>query len=352
MKDKLRIGYTTGSCAAGASLACAMAFEDGVFPKWVDLETPAGKVLKLEVLDPEFDGQKASCAIKKDAGDDPDTTNGILIYAQLRKRNDQQIKIDGGTGIGTIHKKGLFGQVGEKAINPVPREMIEKAIKSVSKSGFDCLIYAPEGEEIGKKTYNENMGIYGGISIIGTSGLVYPMSEKALLDTIDLEINVVANEYGLDKILLVPGNYGEKMKEKLDLDIPFVQMSNYIGDTLNMVYERKFKKIILLGHIGKFSKLAMGVFNTHSKNCDLRLEAFSYYLYKRGIGREFIEEVEGLNTGEEAMNLCISKGYKDVILDMEQGAIRRIKRYLKDPDLDVDVYIYSMEKGLCRRIDD
>lgn len=343
-ENGLRLGYTTGTCATGASYAAALLLEGDEREK-INIMTPAGIEVELEVLDLHMEDEWAVAAIKKDSGDDPDVTNGIVIYSKLRKTKNETT-IDGGVGIGTITKKGLFGEIGEKAINPVPKKMILEAVQSVSEDNYEIIIFVPDGEVIARRTYNENLGIVGGISIIGSTGIVYPMSEDALLKTIELEVNVVKEEHGLQDIMLVPGNYGEKMRAKYKIDLPHVQMSNYIGDALKYAYDAGFRKITLLGHIGKFSKLSLGIFNTHSKNCDTRMEAFVYYLFMIGAPRDFIMEVSGLNTAEEAMNLCIENGYEEAILKMQEGAASRIKRYLKDEDLEVQVYIYSMERGI------
>lgn len=342
-ENGLKLGYTTGSCATAASLAAAKLL-CGEREDYIKLLTPSGITLLLQVYNLRLEGDKAFAEIKKSSGDDPDVTNGIMIGAEVSKRDDDLVVIDGGVGVGTITRKGLFGEVGQKAINPTPRKMIKEVLEPMG--GFDVTIYVPDGEEIGKKTYNENMGIVGGISIIGTSGIVHPMSEKALLDTIKLEINMVKEEYGLSKIMFVPGSYGKKMKDKFGIDIPSVEMSNYIGDALKMAYDAGFRNISLLGHIGKFSKLSIGIFNTHSNVSDTRMEAFLYYLYKMNVKREDIDLISSSNTGEIAMNLAIDMGYGEVIKLMEKGAEERIKRYLKDSDLDVKVYIYSMEKGV------
>ena len=174
-ENGLRLGYTTGSCATAAALSAAkmlMNDESDI----LKLETPSGITLILEVLNKKIEGEFAYSEIRKSSGDDPDVTDGILIGAKVRKRNDDKIVITGGEGVGIIRRKGLFGKVGEHAINPTPRKMIEDALKPFG--GFDVEIYVPNGREIAKKTYNENMGIEGGISIIGTTGIVHPMSEK------------------------------------------------------------------------------------------------------------------------------------------------------------------------------
>lgn len=343
--EKLRCGYTTGSCAAGAAKAAVYMLENQGKLKLVEIETPAEIDLKLEVHDSKINSTYAEAAIVKDAGDDPDVTHGMKIYARVTRRPDDKINIDGGQGIGRVTAKSAFGKIGEAAINKVPREMIRKEIRSISEKGYDVLIFAPEGEEIGKKTYNKNIGILGGISIVGTKGIVYPMSDDALIKTIHMEIDVIAKEYGKDKILLVPGNYGEGMYEDLGLNIPMVKVSNYLGETLAYLYNQGFRDISLMGHIGKFAKLSIGIFNTHSKIADARLEAFIYYLAMMKAPYELLEKIEGSLTAEEALNISIDNGYGGIVRRMEEGSVKRIKKYLKDEDIKIDVKMYSMERG-------
>ena len=342
----LRCGYTTGSCAAAAAKAAALILETGQVIKYIEIDTPAGIRLKLEVNNPIIDEDKVSCSIIKDAGDDPDNTDGMEIYAEVRKRKDGRVTIDGGFGIGRIMRKGLFGEIGDAAINPVPREMVEKEVREVSESGYDVIIFAPRGVEVGKKTFNSNIGIEGGISIIGSKGIVYPMSEEALIKTIYLEVDMAEETYGRDHIVLVPGNYGEKISDSLGIDKPRVKISNFIGDSLLYIYNRGFKSVTLIGHIGKFSKLSLGVFNTHNKTCDARMEAFVYYLAFMGAPIELLEEINNTLTAEVALELCIEAGYGQVVRHMEQGAEMRIRKYLKDDEYNVKVIIYSMERGV------
>ncbi len=342
----LRCGYTTGSCGAGAAKAAAIMLEKKEIVNYVEIDTPAGIRLKLEVSNQRLGDEYASCSIIKDGGDDPDVTDGMEIFVKVSKRKDGQVIVDGGTGIGRIKRKGLFGEIGDAAINPVPRQMIEKEVKEVSNDGYDVLIYAPKGEEISKKTYNKNIGVEGGISIIGTKGIVYPMSDDALLKTIYMEVDIVEEKYGKDNIILVPGNYGEKMVEELDMAGGKVKVSNFIGDSLLYIYNKGFKSVTLIGHIGKFSKLSLGVFNTHSRVCDGRMEAFIYYLALRGASMEIIHKMMNTITAEEALNICIEKGYKEIVRDMEKGCEDRIRKYLKDENFPVRVIIYSMERGI------
>lgn len=343
---KLRCGYTTGSCAAASAKAAAIMLETGKKINYVEIDTPAEIRLKLEVNNQKVDGNTASCSIIKDAGDDPDVTDGMEIYAWVEKRNDGKVFIDGGQGIGRIKRKGLLGQIGEAAINPIPRQMIEKEVREVSSNGYDVTIYAPQGETISKRTYNKNIGIEGGISIIGTKGIVYPMSEDALIKTIYLEIDTLEETRGKDQIILVPGNYGEKIADSLNLTDCKVKMSNYIGDSILYSYNKGFESMTLIGHIGKFSKLSIGVFNTHSKVCDARMEAFIYYLALHRAPIELLERVGQALTAEEGLNICINEGYGQIVKDMERGAEERIRKYLKDESYPVKVIIYSMERGV------
>lgn len=343
---KLRCGYTTGSCAAAAAKAAAIMLEKKEIINYVEIDTPANIRLKLEVTNPVVEGNKAICSIVKDAGDDPDNTDGIEIYAEVSKRNDGEVFIEGGEGIGRIKRKGLFGEVGEAAINPVPRKMIEKEVREVSNNGYDIIIFAPQGEKIGKKTFNKNIGIEGGISIIGTKGIVYPMSEEALIKTIYMEVDMIEETKGKDSIVLVPGNYGEKIGEELGIKEPKVKISNFIGDSLLYIYNKGFKSITLIGHIGKFAKLSIGVFNTHSKVCDGRMESFIYYLSLMGAPTELLNKVNNAVTAEEGLNICIEAGYGSVVKHMERGAEERIRKYLKDENYNVKVIIYSMERGV------
>lgn len=342
---RLRCGYTTGSCSSAAAKAAVIMLIEGKTIKSIKIDTPANIPLDLQVMKPVINNYYAECCIVKDSGDDPDVTDGIEIYARVSKRSDNLIVIDGGEGIGRIKRKGLFGKIGQAAINPVPRKMIEEEIRKVTDKGFDVLIYAPMGKIISEKTFNKNIGIEGGISIIGTSGIVEPMSEKALLDTIYLEIETIFND-GFHEIILYPGNYGEKMVKALKFEGRGVKISNYVGDALLYCVYKGFKNITLIGHIGKFSKLSIGVFNTHSKVCDVRMEAFVYYLALRGAKLEVLKKVKNCITTEEALEVVYKHGYKIAIEDMKKGIEDRLRGYIKNEEVKLKIYMYSMKYGV------
>lgn len=306
-EKKLRLGYTTGSCAAAAAQAAVIMLCTREEIYQVDLMTPKGILLHLEIEEINIKEDFVSCAVRKDAGDDPDVTDGILIYAKARPIWQQEIVIKGGVGIGIVTKKGLEQPVGEPAINRVPREMIRKNVDKVKrdkdfKNGIEIEISAPKGVELAKKTFNPRLGIQGGISILGTSGIVVPMSEKALIDSIRIEMSMLAAQ-GANYILITPGNYGEAyMKEHLELDSSnSMKCSNYVGETIKIAEELKIKGILFVSHIGKFIKVSGGIMNTHSKHSDSRAELITAAAIRAGASLDTAKELLNTLTTEEAV---------------------------------------------------
>lgn len=342
---RLRCGYTTGSCAAAAAKAAVIGLVSGIIPEYVEIETPAGIDLRLKVEKPVVEGEYTSCCIVKDAGDDPDATDGIEIFARASRRKDNIIVIDGGFGIGRITHDCCFGKKGEAAINRVPKKMIEKEVRKEADGGYDILIYAPLGEEIGKKTFNANIGIEGGISIIGTKGIVEPMSEDALKESIYIEVDALY-ESGIRDLILYPGNYGEEFSKKIGITEPGVKISNYVGDIIQYCYNKGFGKITLIGNIGKLCKVSIGIFNTHSRVCDGRIEAFIYYLALAEAPFEIINRIKNALTAEEALKIIIEEGNQSIIEAMKRGCIENIRKYVKDEGFNIEIIMYSMNYGL------
>jgi cobalt-precorrin-5B (C1)-methyltransferase len=307
-QQKLRYGYTTGSCAAAAAKAAAGMLLSGKAVSEVELMTPKQILLQLEVLDVTRTEGAVSCAIQKDAGDDPDVTHGILVYASVQKTSMPGIEIDGGIGVGRVTKPGLEQPVGAAAINRVPRQMIRENLEAVCRAydyteGLRVVISIPQGEELAGKTFNPRLGIVGGISVLGTSGIVEPMSEQALIDTIRVEIRQkLAN--GMKYLLIVPGNYGidflEQYGHGLCLD-DAVKCSNFVGEALDAAVEFGAKGVLLIGHIGKFVKLAGGIMNTHSHNADARMELLAVHAALLGAPVELLEKIMECVTTDEAL---------------------------------------------------
>ncbi len=307
---KLRYGYTTGSCAAAASKAAAAMLLSGKEISYVELHTPKGIDLRLEVLEISREDNAVSCAIQKDGGDDPDVTNGILIYAKVSREpaDEAQIIIDGGIGVGRVTKPGLEQPVGAAAINKVPRQMIRENLEAVCEQyhyhgKLSVVISIPAGVELAAKTFNPRLGIVGGISVLGTSGIVEPMSEQALIDTIRVEMRQkLAN--GMEYLLVVPGNYGIDFLDQYGHGLQLedaVKCSNFVGEALDAAVEFGAKGVLLVGHIGKFVKLAGGIMNTHSHNADARMELLTVHAALLGAPVELLQKMMECVTTDDAL---------------------------------------------------
>ena len=361
--EGLRHGFTTGTCATAASAAALMLL-CGEDVEVVQVDTPAGVSLRIDVEDAERGGDFASCSVKKFSGDDPDITDGIKVYARVNytqsdDKEDLYIEIDGGIGVGRVTKKGLDQPIGSAAINSTPRRMITEHLSKIAKScglkgAIKVIISVPDGEEKAKKTFNPKLGIIGGISILGTTGIVTPMSKQALISTIKVELKVRLESS--DIIVGVPGNYAVKYSADtygMDADIP-VEFSNYIGEALDLAVNLRAKSILLIGHIGKFVKLAAGIMNTHSNDADARLEILAAHilkaklhyiksldcyideenelkdgvsLYRYHLARKILEA----NTTDEAVDMLSEEGImsdimNSVVQSMHSNVLRRINK--------------------------
>ena len=311
---KLRFGYTTGSGAAAAAKAAAYMLLARERAEYVDLVAPKGIRLHLEVLDVSWGAGFVSCAIEKDAGDDPDVTNGAWVYAKVSKKEEEGIAITGGAGVGIVTKPGLEQPPGAYAINATPRKMIEQELLELCKKhgyagGLTVEVSVPQGEELATRTFNPKLGITGGISILGTTGIVEPMSEAALISSIRLELNQQI-KMGRKNLVAVPGNYGQeflKQREGLSLD-QAVKCSNYIGEAIDMAAELGAERLLFVSHIGKFIKVAGGIFQTHSRNADARLEILTANAVLAGVRLPLLSELMQAVTTEEAIRLLEEEG--------------------------------------------
>ena len=351
-QKKMRTGYTTGSCAAAAAKAAVGMLLSGEVIQQVRLMTPKGVELDLEVEQIERRQHGVQCAIRKDSGDDPDVTNGIYVYAEVRKEPEPGIYLDGGEGIGRITTKGLEQPVGAAAINRVPRQMILEAVKEQSvrygyQGGFSVIISAPEGKKLAAKTFNPRLGIENGISILGTSGVVEPMSEKALTDTIFLEMKML-KENGIDRCYVVPGNYGRDfLAEQLGVDADqAVKCSNYIGETIDAAVNLEMRSLLLIGHIGKLIKVAAGVMNTHSRQADCRMEVLAAYAAAEGASAECVQAILNCITTTEALELLKEKGILSGVMGRVMERIDFHLRHRAGGSLQVEAIVFSTEDGI------
>lgn len=350
-KEQLRCGYTTGSCATAAAKAAAEMLITGEFFSSVEISTPKGIDLHLEVYEPAINKSYAECAIKKDSGDDPDITNGILVFAKV-SRTFSGVQIKGGKGIGVVTKEGLDQPVGEFAINSVPRKMISRAVKEIAEKydyhgGFRVEISVPNGEEIAKKTYNPRMGIEGGISIIGTSGIIEPMSNSALIDTIRLEAKMRRAE-GYKNILLTLGNYSESFVQNT---MPFaleksVKCSNFIGEAIDIALETGFERVLIIGHVGKLVKLGAGIMNTHSAQADGRMDVLVTCGVLAGADTELLQALPDCATVDAALDILKDGGYMKKTLEiLSQRAEYYLNAKVKN-EIEIGAVMFSDKHGI------
>lgn len=349
-QKRLRCGYTTGTCAQAAAKAAATGLLTGKVPEQIEVVTPSGISLVLPTVKAEINNGKASCGIVKDGGDDPDVTSGLTIYVSV-ERTERGIEIDGGTGIGRVTAPGLWQKPGMAAINRVPLQMIREAVCEVMEEldyegGLKVLIYAPEGEKVAKKTFNPRLGIEGGISILGTSGIVEPMSEKALVDTIETQMKIIAAK-GKKELIGVPGRYGEQYLKTYDLfpDWEYVICSNYIGETIDLACGMEFKELLLAGNFGKLVKLAAGIMNTHSRTADGRMEIIGVYAALAGADQTLVKEILSCITTDQALELCENAGIRQAVLAGILAAIDEKVAYRADDQLKVGVVLFSEKMG-------
>lgn len=355
----MRYGFTTGSCAAAAAKAAAYMLLSGRKKTQITIETPKGIPYTAQILEILREESSVSCAVKKDGGDDPDVTTGAMIVAKVSYGKEMaagfQIQIDGGEGVGKVTAPGLDQPVGNAAINHVPREMITREVTEVCRlfdySGVLAVeISVPDGERIAKQTFNGRLGIIGGISILGTSGIVEPMSTQAILDTIRVELHQ-RRVQGYDYVAVSPGNYGlDFMKDTFGYDLDrSVKCSNFIGATLDMAVEEGFAGLLLTGHIGKLIKVAGGIMNTHSREADCRMELLAAFAVREGAGAECAGRILECVTTEQAVSLLEEQGKRQDVMDY---AMERICFYLDKRTMGrmrTDCILYANEFGELSR---
>ena len=330
---RLRCGYTTGTCAALAAAGAARLLLGGRAPESVTLTTPGGLPVTAAPRYCRMAGETACCAVEKDGGDDIDATHGALIEARVERAAQPGVVIDGGPGVGRVTKPGLDQPVGAAAINRVPRRMIEQAVRAVCDAlnwdgGLRVTICVPEGAALAKKTFNPQLGIEGGISILGTSGIVEPMSMQALIDTVALSLRQ-ARAQGAARVLLTPGNYGVDFLRAQGLDAagaPVVKCSNFIGDALDEAAALGFADVLLVGHIGKLAKLAGGVMNTHSRYADCRTEIFCAHAAVCGADTALCRALMGAASSDGCIALLDTAGLRGAVMS---GILASIDQHMK-----------------------
>ena len=351
-RQKLRCGYTTGTCAAAAAAGAAARLLTGETLPAVRIITPAGVAVEAELLQHAAGEGWAACAVRKDGGDDPDVTDGALIFARVERTDTPGIIIDGGEGVGRVTLPGLDQPVGAAAINSTPRRMIAEQLESAAaKAGYTgglrAVISVPEGEALAKRTFNPRLGIVGGISILGTSGIVKPMSEAALLDSLYLEMDQ-RRAAGTEDLLLTPGNYGESFaREVLGLNLDrWCMCSNYLGAAIDHAAGAGFRSVLVVGHLGKLIKAAAGCMNTHSKTADARRETLTAHAALAGADRALLRALFDSPTTDAGVELLKQAGLLEpVMASIGEALDGQLKRRAGE-GLTIEALFFSNQYGI------
>ncbi len=349
---KLRCGYTTGTCAAAAAAGAVRLLLTGEALPAVRVDTPAGVSVEAELLDHAAGPGWASCAVRKDGGDDPDVTNGTLIFARAERSDTPGVTIDGGAGVGRVTRPGLDQPVGAAAINSTPRRMIcrqteAEMVRAGYPGGVAITISVPEGEALAGRTFNPRLGIEGGISILGTSGIVRPMSEAALIDSLYLEQDI-ARAAGVENLLVTPGNYGDTFAEEtLGLDLTHrCTCSNYLGHAIDHAAGLGFRSLLLVGHLGKLIKVAAGSMNTHSKVADGRRETLTAHAALAGGGPELLRTLFACPTTDAGVELLKEAGLLEQVMGSIARALEEVLKHRAGPELAIEAVFFSNQYGL------
>lgn len=352
-QKQLRCGYTTGTCAALAAAGAAAFLLSGKKPETLSLMTPKGIPVETAPAFLLIKEETAVCGVVKDGGDDADATHGLTIEAHVKKSSSPGIFIDGGEGVGRVTKPGLDQPVGFAAINRVPRRMIEEQVQQVCGAlgydgGIEVVICIPGGKEAAQKTFNPMLGVEGGLSILGTSGIVEPMSEQALVDTIAVELRQAA-ALGAKRLILTPGNYGEDFLRENQMAgdaVPIVKCSNFIGDALDITSTHPFTEVLLVGHIGKLVKLAGGVMNTHSRYADCRTELVCAHAAVCGASQEVCMALLQAATTDACIEILDSARLRQPVLDRLLEAIQQHLDHRVRGKYRIGAVLFSNQYGL------
>lgn len=352
-QKKLRCGYTTGTCAALAAAGAATLLLSGEAKESLSLITPKGIPVEIVPAFLSLNGETAVCGVVKDGGDDSDVTHGLIIEAHVKRSPYPGISIDGGEGVGRVTKPGLDQPVGVAAINRVPRRMIEQQVQQVCDTlgydgGIEVIICIPGGKEAAQKTFNPMLGVENGLSVLGTSGIVEPMSEQALVDTIAVELRQAA-ALNAKRIILTPGNYGEDFLRENHIaaeSVPIVKCSNFIGDALDIASTYPFEEILLVGHIGKLVKLAGGVMNTHSRYADCRTELVCAHTAVCGASCEVCASLLQAATTDACIEILDSADLRKPVLESLLKAIQQHLEYRVRGKYRIGAVLFSNQYGL------
>ena len=344
--EDMKGGYTTGSCATAGMKASLLALLDHSIVETLYVEGPPGQHIEVPIVSVEcLSDTSARATVMKDAGDDPDVTHGTLIVTTVEINDSGKLELCAGEGVGTVTKPGLQVPPGQPAINPGPRSMMNIVFDEFCTQGRGCkvTISVPEGHNLAKKTLNHTLGIEGSISIIGTTGIVKPMSEEGFKNSLVPQLKVMKSN-GCDTAILVPGRIGQDIAEQT-LNLHKNQMaetSNFIGFMMDQAAHIGFKKILVIGHIGKLIKLASGSFHTHNRMSDGRMETLVAFAALEGASQAVCQEIYDCQTTEAAMQIIDREGLQAVYTRIVERATLRSERYIAN-EAHVGIIIATLD---------
>ena len=354
-EKKLRTGYTTGSSATAASKAALLSIIKQQQIEEIEIILPKKSTIMIPVNLCKFEKNKAKCSVIKDGGDDPDVTHGAEIIVELTfNDNKNQIEIDGGEGIGIVTKPGLGLEINKPAINPVPKKMIIENLKEIGEDilkekGIRVVISVPKGKELGPKTDNPRIGIKGGISILGTSGIVIPFSTASYAASIRQNLDV-SIAMGNDTVVLTTGGRSEDFAKKI-VDLPehcFVQMGDFSGYTIQQCGRKNIKKAYVVGFIGKLAKMAAGVKQTHVKGSKVDMNFLAELARKVGANEEIIESVKKANTARHVSEI-IQENNVDGFFELICSEVYKHMRKHSEEKVPIDVILFDFEGNILAR---
>lgn len=329
MVQKFREGFTTGATAAACMKAAILATK-GEYPSKVTVYSPNRTKLTIPILKAEGNARHGEAAALKDAGDDIDCTNGTEIRASVDLTDKPGLILKAGKGVGTVTRPGLQVKVGRPAINPGPQIMMRYVYEELvgADKGCTVTISIPEGEKLAKETLNPTLGVEGGLSILGTTGIVKPMSEDAYKRSLAVQIPVV-RAAGCDLIVLCPGRIGRAAALKIGIpEKALAETSNFIGYMMEQAAAAGFKKMILIGHMGKLVKVASGSFHTYNRNSDGRMETMAAYAALNGAGPAVVREILQCTTTNGADEIIQREHLSVIYSQMAERAQVRSERYI------------------------
>ena len=354
-KQKLRKGFTTGTCAAASAKAGILSIIKQQKVEEVSVTLPKGDFIKIKIENSEFSDNSARCSVIKDGGDDPDVTHGAEIIVDVSlSENVGQIEITGGEGVGMVTKPGLGLEINKPAINPVPKQMIntnlnEVAKEILSKNGIKVVISVPKGKELALKTDNPRLGIVGGISILGTSGIVIPYSTASFAASIRQNLDV-SLALGNDTVVLTTGGRSEEFSKAL-VDLPehcFVKMGDFSGYTIQQCAKKGIKKAYVVGFIGKLSKMAMGVKQTHVKGSKIDMSFLADIAKDCGANEVLIEQIKKANTARHVQEIIQENKLNDFFIKICSKVYDHMTEYSENK-VRLEIVLYNFDGTVITR---